>query len=89
VPAGYKAVVRDTAHVNYRGYKVTSTIAPSSGTIVLSALNILNGYTLDSVHDPTQPGGLSDSNRTAQIIVESMKVRYTSAYFLRAFKFTY
>lgn len=72
---GYKAVVRTPANVNYRGYKVTSTVAPSSGTVVLSALNILNGYKTESVPDPTQPGGKRDSNTTAQIIVETMKVR--------------
>lgn len=68
--------MRKPAHIYYRGHKVISTVAPSSGTVVLSALNIMNGYDLKSVHDPTAAGGKRDSNNTAQILIESMKVQF-------------
>ncbi|KAF8308059.1 gamma-glutamyltranspeptidase [Clavulina sp. PMI_390] len=73
---GYKALVRTPTNINYRGYKVTSTVAPSSGTVLLSALNILSGYQPTTVTDATQPGGKRDSNVTAHILVESMKFAY-------------
>lgn len=40
----YTVAVRETAQVDYRGYKITTPSAPSSGPVVLSALNILEGY---------------------------------------------
>ncbi|KAI1432837.1 gamma-glutamyltransferase 1 [Xylaria sp. CBS 124048] len=40
----YTVAIRKTAEIEYRGYKLTSTTAPSSGIVALSALNILNGY---------------------------------------------
>lgn len=40
----YQVVVRDTEQIDYRGYKITSTSAPSSGTVGLSILKILDGY---------------------------------------------
>lgn len=41
---GYEIAIRDTIHIDYRGYKITSTTAPSSGTVGLSIMNILKGY---------------------------------------------
>ncbi|KAH8920707.1 gamma-glutamyltranspeptidase [Atractiella rhizophila] len=40
----YTAIERSPAQISYRGHKVTSTIAPSSGTVVLSALKIFEGF---------------------------------------------
>ena len=40
----YKAAIRNTSQVDYRGYKVTSTTAPSSGVVALSILKILETY---------------------------------------------
>lgn len=40
----YTVAVRKPAQINYRGYKLTSTNAPSSGVVALSALNTLSGY---------------------------------------------
>lgn len=40
----YTAVTRDTAQIDYRGFTVTSTTAPTSGAIGLSILKILEGY---------------------------------------------
>lgn len=40
----YTVAIRTPAQLNYRGYKLTSTSAPSSGTVALSTFNILEGY---------------------------------------------
>ncbi|KAM0492177.1 hypothetical protein ACHAPB_008911 [Verticillium nonalfalfae] len=40
----YTVAHRPTAEINYRGFKLTSTTAPSSGIVVLSALNAAEGY---------------------------------------------
>ena len=40
----YTVAIREPAHINYRGYKLTSTNAPSSGVVALSALNTVAGY---------------------------------------------
>ncbi|KAI0410040.1 gamma-glutamyltransferase 1 [Xylaria palmicola] len=40
----YTVAIRKPSVINYRGYKLTSTSAPSGGVVALSALNIVNGY---------------------------------------------
>lgn len=40
----YTAITRDALSINYRGYKLASTGAPSSGAVALSALNTVSGY---------------------------------------------
>ncbi|KAK5996203.1 Glutathione hydrolase proenzyme [Cladobotryum mycophilum] len=40
----YTVAVREPVHINYRGYKLTSTNAPSGGVVALSALNTVSGY---------------------------------------------
>ncbi|CAM1510700.1 Fc.00g010350.m01.CDS01 [Cosmosporella sp. VM-42] len=40
----YIVAIREPAQISYRGYKLTSTNAPSSGVVALSALNVLSGY---------------------------------------------
>ena len=40
----YQIAIRDTAQIDYRGFKITSTTAPSSGVIGLSILKIVEGY---------------------------------------------
>lgn len=43
--ANYSAILRTPANITYRDkYRVFSTIAPSSGTVVLSAMKIFEGY---------------------------------------------
>ncbi|KAI0474854.1 gamma-glutamyltransferase 1 [Xylaria cf. heliscus] len=46
----YTVAIRKPATINYRGYKLTATSAPSGGEVALSALNIVNGY--DEFGDP-------------------------------------
>lgn len=40
----YTVAIRDVSQIDYRGYKITSTTAPSSGSIALSILKILGTY---------------------------------------------
>lgn len=40
----YTVSIRDPISIDYRGYKLTSTSAPSSGSVVLSALKTIEGY---------------------------------------------
>lgn len=40
----YKVAIRKPAQISYRGYKLTSCSAPSSGVVALSALKIVEGY---------------------------------------------
>jgi gamma-glutamyltranspeptidase / glutathione hydrolase len=40
----YTVEVREPMNIEYRGYNITSSGAPSSGTVVLSALKTLEGY---------------------------------------------
>ena len=43
--ANYTVAIRRPANITYRGYKLQSCSAPSSGEVVLSTLKILEGYT--------------------------------------------
>ena len=40
----YKTITRTPVNITYRGNRIFSTVAPSSGTVVLSALKIFEGY---------------------------------------------
>lgn len=42
--ANYTVIIRNISQIDYRGYTVTSGPSPSSGTIALSMLRILDGY---------------------------------------------
>ncbi|KAJ5553051.1 Gamma-glutamyltranspeptidase [Penicillium frequentans] len=42
--ANYAVIIRNTSQIDYRGYTITSGTTPSSGTIALSMLKILDGY---------------------------------------------
>jgi gamma-glutamyltranspeptidase / glutathione hydrolase len=43
--ANYTAIMRQPANITYRDrYRIWSTVAPSSGNVVLSILNIFQGY---------------------------------------------
>ncbi|KAI9730953.1 MAG: hypothetical protein M1818_008028 [Claussenomyces sp. TS43310] len=42
--AGYEVTVRNAISIDYRGYRVFSCAAPSSGSVVLSALKTIEGY---------------------------------------------
>ena len=40
----YAVAVREVAEIDYRGYRVASTTAPSSGIVALSVLKVLENY---------------------------------------------
>ncbi|CAG7943736.1 unnamed protein product [Penicillium salamii] len=40
----YTVAIRNVSHIDYRGYRVTSATAPSSGVVALSILKILGTY---------------------------------------------
>ncbi|KAL1981493.1 hypothetical protein VTN96DRAFT_2522 [Rasamsonia emersonii] len=40
----YTVAIRDVAEIDYRGYKITSTTAPSSGIVGLNILKTVEGY---------------------------------------------
>lgn len=40
----YRVEIRKPAQITYRGYKLTSNSAPSSGVVALSAMKIVEGY---------------------------------------------
>jgi gamma-glutamyltranspeptidase/glutathione hydrolase len=40
----YSIVIRNVSEINYRGYRIVSTTAPSSGVVLLNVLKILEGY---------------------------------------------
>lgn len=40
----YAVIIRNISQIDYRGYKITSTSAPSSGVIAMSILKILETY---------------------------------------------
>ncbi|KAF7970366.1 hypothetical protein HWV62_24282 [Athelia sp. TMB] len=42
--ANYSAIVREPVNITYRNQRIFSTVAPSSGAVVLSALKIFEGY---------------------------------------------
>ncbi|KAI1105725.1 gamma-glutamyltranspeptidase [Jackrogersella minutella] len=64
----YTVAIRQPARINYRGYKLTSVSAPSSGAVTLSTLKIVDGY--DGFGDPTQ------INLTTHRLDEAMKFAY-------------
>lgn len=41
---GYKVAIRKPATIEYRDYKLTAATAPSSGTVVLSTMKTVEGY---------------------------------------------
>lgn len=45
---GYEALIREPLNITYRGQRVFSTVAPSSGAVVASALKIAEGYNLSA-----------------------------------------
>ncbi|OJD13648.1 gamma-glutamyltransferase [Emergomyces pasteurianus Ep9510] len=64
----YTIAIRDTLQINYRGYKVTSASAPSSGAAALSILNILGQY-----DDFFSPGNV---NLSIHRLAEAMRFAY-------------
>ncbi|BDD55489.1 hypothetical protein MPDQ_006061 [Monascus purpureus] len=64
----YTIAIRDIAQIDYRGYRITSTPAPSSGIVALSVLKILETY-----DDFFAPGNF---NLSAHRMDEAMRFGY-------------
>lgn len=73
----YEVLIRDTKEIDYRGYKITSTSAPSSGTVGLSMLKILEGYS-DFFHPETR-------HLSTHRLDEAMRFAYGQVRFTRSF----
>lgn len=65
--ANYTVVSRIPAKLRYRGNTLYSCPAPASGTVALSAMNIMSGYDVST---------RSSINVSTQIVTESMKFAY-------------
>jgi gamma-glutamyltranspeptidase / glutathione hydrolase len=65
--ANYTVKIRQASNITYRGFKITSGSAPSSGAVVLSALKVVEGY------DMSTPSQL---NLSAHYLDEAMKFGY-------------
>ena len=68
--AGYKAVVRDTVNITYRNSRIFSTVAPSSGAVVLSALKIFENF------DGSPQDGSAAINLTTHRLIEATQFAY-------------
>ena len=64
----YTVAIRKPSEINYRGYKLTGTSAPSGGIVALSTLNIVNGY-----EDFGDPAAI---NLTTHRLDEAMRFAY-------------
>ncbi|KAK5632740.1 hypothetical protein RRF57_008454 [Xylaria bambusicola] len=64
----YTIAIRKPSVINYRGYKLTGTSAPSGGIVALSTLNIVNGY-----EDFGDPAAI---NLTTHRLDEAMRFAY-------------
>ncbi|KAF5686650.1 heterokaryon incompatibility (het-6OR allele) [Fusarium circinatum] len=64
----YSVAIREPSQINYRGGKITSGSAPSSGAVVAAALNVLDGY--DFLGDPRRV------NDSAYLLDEAFKSGY-------------
>ncbi|OOF93842.1 hypothetical protein ASPCADRAFT_209081 [Aspergillus carbonarius ITEM 5010] len=42
--AGYTVAIRNVSQIDYRGYQITSTTAPSSGIVAMNVLKVLGTY---------------------------------------------
>jgi gamma-glutamyltranspeptidase/glutathione hydrolase len=68
---GYKALIRTPANITYRNkYRIFSTVAPSSGSAVLSALKVFEGY--DGSALPNDPA----INLTTHRLIQATKFAY-------------
>ena len=64
----YSVAIREPVHIMYRGHKLTSTNAPSSGVVTLSALNAFGGY---------EPFGQHGSvNLSTHLLDETLRFAY-------------
>ncbi|KAF9074615.1 gamma-glutamyltranspeptidase [Rhodocollybia butyracea] len=69
--SNYTAIIRQPRNITYRNTRIFSTVAPSSGTVVLSALKIFEGFDDFNVSD-SNPA----INLTTHRLVEATRFAY-------------
>ncbi|TFK45646.1 gamma-glutamyltranspeptidase [Heliocybe sulcata] len=68
--ANYTAIIRKPSNITYRNHRIFSTVAPSSGSVVLSALKTFEGYNGSAL--PSDPA----INLTTHRLIEATKFAY-------------
>ncbi|KAL8287474.1 hypothetical protein RQP46_003332 [Phenoliferia psychrophenolica] len=68
--ANYTAIIREPVNITYRNSRIFSTVAPSSGAVVLSALKIFEGYQAN--YTDSDP----EINVTTHRLIEATKFGY-------------
>ena len=66
----YKALTRTPVNITYRGNRIFSTVAPSSGAVVLSALKVFEGYPATAKVDD------SEYDITAHRLIQATRFGY-------------
>lgn len=66
----YTVASRKPSEITYRGYKIRSCGTPAGGSVTLSALNIMNGYT------DFQNPDLGATNLSTHRLIEAMRFAY-------------
>lgn len=69
----YRTIEQESITGKYRDFKLFTVGSPASGHILIEALNILNGYVLDS-----NDGGQDKIGKRAHLLTEAMKFAYSS-----------
>ncbi|KAF3937753.1 Gamma-glutamyltranspeptidase [Dactylella cylindrospora] len=64
----YRVAIRKPAHIKYRGYKIYSTSAPSSGAVTQAVLKIIEGY--------PGMGNPALRHESTHLLVEAMRFGY-------------
>ncbi|KAF5346009.1 hypothetical protein D9758_013874 [Tetrapyrgos nigripes] len=67
---GYQAIIRTPNNITYRNFRIFSTVAPSSGSVVLSILKIFEGYNGNALD--TDP----EFNVTLHRLIQATKFGY-------------
>lgn len=68
----YRTIEHEPVTGKYRGFDLLSVGAPASGSVLIEALNILDGFTFN----PSDPP--EEASRRAHLLVEAMKFAYAS-----------
>lgn len=69
--ANYSVVIREPVNITYRDARIFSTVAPSSGSVVLSALKIFEAYNSSTAREG-EPG----FNQSVAKILEATQFAY-------------
>ncbi|KAK7046979.1 gamma-glutamyltranspeptidase [Favolaschia claudopus] len=68
--ANYTAIIREPVNITYRNNRIFSTVAPSSGAVVLSALKVFEGYPANFKQSD------AEINLSTQRLIEATRFAY-------------